>query len=60
MPPAAAQELLTAIQTEKDNSYYWVWNYLYYGLYLVGAWILGLIVFVRGGQNTVVENASFD
>jgi Zn-dependent protease with chaperone function/tetratricopeptide (TPR) repeat protein len=50
MPPAAAQELLKAIQTEKDNSYYWIWKYFYYGLYLVGAWILGLIVLFVAGK----------
>lgn len=50
MPPAAAQELLKAIQTEKDNSYYWIWKYFYYGLYLVGAWISGLVVLFVAGK----------
>ncbi len=50
MPAATAQELLTAIQTEKDNSYYWVWKYIRYGLYIVGAWILGLIVLFAAGK----------
>lgn len=49
MPAAVTQELSTAIQAEKDNSYYGVWKYFYYGLYLVGAWILGLLtLFVAG------------
>lgn len=49
MMPEPAQNLLSAIQTEKDNNYYWIWNYLYDGLYLVGAWVLGLIIlFVVG------------
>lgn len=49
MPRETAQELLTAIETEKNNGYYWVWKYFYYGLYLVGAWALGLaVLFVAG------------
>ncbi len=49
MPTEATQPLLTAIETEKDNNFYWLWNYFYYGVYLTGAWILGLaILFVAG------------
>lgn len=50
MPNEATQELLTAIETEKNNSYYWVWNYFYYGLYLVGAWAIGLLVLFVAGK----------
>ena len=49
LPDTAAEPFLKAIQTEKDNSYYWVWKYLYYGLYMVAAWVLGLAaLFVAG------------
>lgn len=50
MPVESAQELLTAIRAEKDSSYYWVWKYIRYGLYLVGAWIVGLIVLFVAGK----------
>ena len=50
LPDAAAQPFLKAIQSEKDNGSYRIWKYLYYGLYLVAAWVLGLIALFIAGK----------
>jgi Zn-dependent protease with chaperone function len=50
MPQEMAQPLLAAIETEKGNAYYWLPKYFYYGLYLVGAWALGLLILFVAGK----------
>lgn len=49
-PHEATQEILAAIETEKDNSFYWLWKYFYYALYLVAAWAIGLIFLFAAGK----------
>ena len=49
LPHESAQEILSAIETERGNKFFGLGNYFYYGLYLVGAWVLGLVIlFVVG------------
>jgi Zn-dependent protease with chaperone function len=49
LPHEATTEILAAIETEKGKQYFGLGNYFFYGLYLVGAWILGLaVLFVAG------------
>jgi Zn-dependent protease with chaperone function len=50
MPPEATSNLLTAIETAKGEQYFGLGNYFYYGLYLVGAWVLGLAVLFIAGK----------
>ncbi|HVE59926.1 MAG TPA: M48 family metalloprotease [Pyrinomonadaceae bacterium] len=49
LPREATTEILAAIEKEKGKSYFGLGNYFFYGLYLVGAWLLGLaVLFVAG------------
>lgn len=49
MPAENARQTLALIQQAKNESGYWIWDYFYYALYLIGAWIAGLIsLFIVG------------
>lgn len=49
MPAENAQQTLALIQQAKNESGYWIWDYFYYALYLIGAWIAGLVgLFIVG------------
>ncbi len=50
LPREATQEILSAIETAKSQSYFGLGNYFYYGLYLVGAWALGLLILFVAGK----------
>jgi len=50
VPRDATQEMLSAIEQAKRGSNYGLWNYFYYGAYLVGAWALGLLILFVAGK----------
>jgi Zn-dependent protease with chaperone function len=50
LPREATADVLAAITKEKSERYFGLGDYFSYGLYLVGAWILGLIVLFVAGK----------
>ncbi|MEZ5426726.1 MAG: M48 family metalloprotease [Pyrinomonadaceae bacterium] len=50
MPAEATQDLRSAIAQAKNESGYWMWEYFYYGVYLIGAWVLGLLLLFIVGK----------
>ncbi len=50
LPHEAVQKTLTAIETAQNGSFYGLGRYFYDGLYLVGAWILGLVLLFVAGK----------
>lgn len=41
-PREATQPILTAIEDAKSQQYFGMGNYIFYGIFIIGAWILGL------------------
>jgi Zn-dependent protease with chaperone function len=50
LPPEATSQVLAAIKTAKIEQYFGLGDYFSYALYLVGAWILGLIILFVAGK----------
>jgi tetratricopeptide (TPR) repeat protein len=50
IPSGATTETLAAIKKLKSEKYFGLGSYFYYGAYLVGAWILGLIILFVAGK----------
>jgi Zn-dependent protease with chaperone function len=50
LPREATADVLAAITKAKSERYFGLGDYFSYGLYLVGAWILGLIVLFVAGK----------
>ncbi|HEY0461678.1 MAG TPA: M48 family metalloprotease [Pyrinomonadaceae bacterium] len=50
MPPEATAQVLAAIKQAKSEQYFGLGDYISYGFYLVGAWILGLIILFVAGK----------
>lgn len=50
MPAEATEQTLALIQNAKNESGYWIWDYFYYSLYLIGVWIAGLIILFVAGK----------
>ncbi len=50
LPTETAQQFLTAIETAKSEQYFGMGDYIYYGFWLVCAWILGLAALFIGGK----------
>ena len=50
MPAESTQQTLALIQQVKDDSGYWIWDYFYYALYIIGAWMAGLVILFIVGK----------
>ncbi len=50
MPAEGTQQTLALIEKAKNDSGYWIWDYFYYALYLIGAWIAGLVLLFIVGK----------
>lgn len=50
VPRESIQDVLVPIETAKSERYFGLGNYFYYGSFLVGAWVLGLLILFVAGK----------